>query len=186
MPTLTASLGLIGNEKSTPVLLRAAQDTEPIVRNEAVKSLGKLLNDTAPQVYQAANNLILRSLNSRRERIALVRQSALRALRLSTNPATVKLIAKTSNRDPDPEARRLATEMLICFAGKEVEDALLKSLSDSNWEVRKCAARILAHSVKRKQIHNVPKVREALSRMERIFPSGTREWRLAAQAYLSL
>ncbi|MFH1874767.1 MAG: HEAT repeat domain-containing protein [Pseudomonadota bacterium] len=183
---LAAALGMLEHEKAYAVLLKTAKDPEPIVRDEAVKALGKLLNDSSARISKPALKIIAKSVNHRQEKIQLVRQSALKALRLFHHPAAIQMIAKVAIKDPDSSTRLIATETLMCFEGPEVESTLLKALEDSNWEVRKTAGRILAEFVKRSQIHNMPKVREAILRMERMFASGSREWRLASQAFMNL
>ncbi len=183
---LAASLGLLVDMQAARVLLSAALDSEPPVRYEAVKSLGRYLLNFPPEISEKSFSQIIHSLNPRRERIAKIRQAAIKALRMCNTPKALEVIAKAAVSDPDAETRKLAVETLLCFEGAVAEDALIKALEDSNWGVRKMAARVLSESVKRSRVYNTPRVCEALARMERMFPSGSREWRLAAEAFASL
>jgi HEAT repeat protein len=183
---LAASLGLLADERSVKVMLEAAQDAEPAVRYEAVKSLGRFLVSFPPEISEAAFGQIEKSINPRRERVAAIRRSAVRALRMGSDLRAAKAVAKAAVSDPDGETRRQAVEALMCFSGPEVESALLEALEDSDWEVRKTAGRVLAEFAKRSIVYNIPRVCEALIRMERMFPSGSREWRIAALAFANL
>ncbi len=183
---LAASLGLLVDEQAAKVLLSSALDSEPNVRYEAVKSLGRYLFDFPAEIMQRAFEQIVRSMSPARERIADIRQAALKAMRISNDPRAANAVAKAATGDPDPQTRKLAVETLLCFEGAVSETALIEALEDSNWFVRKAAGRVLAEAVKRGRVYNTPRVCEALARMERMFPSGSREWRLAAEAFASL
>lgn len=183
---LAASLGLLVDMQAARVLLHAALDSEPPVRYEAVKALGRYLLNFPAGIVQKSFSQIIRSMNPTRERIAEIRQAAIKALRMCNTGAALEAIAKAAVNDPDSQTRKLAVETLLCFEGPQSEAALIEALEDSNWAVRKMAGRVLAESVKRSRVYNTPRVCEALARMERMFPSGSREWRLAAEAFASL
>jgi len=183
---LAASLGLLVDPQAARVLLHAALDAEPSIRYEAVKSLGRYLFNFSQDIMEKSFSQIIRSLSPHRERIPEIRQSAIKALRICRDPRALEAIANAAMNDPDAETRKLACETLLCFDGPASESALIDALEDSNWFVRKTAGRVLAESVKRSRIYNTPRVCEALQRMERMFPSGSREWRLAAEAFASL
>jgi len=183
---LAASLGLLVDADAARVLLQAALDSEPPVRYEAVKSLGRYLINFPTDVVEKAFSQIIRSMSPRRERIAMIRQAAIRALRVCRDRHAQEAIARAAVSDPDAHTRKLACETLICFEGPESESSLIDALEDSNWFVRKTAGRVLAESVRRFGVYNSPRVCEALQRMERMFPSGSKEWRLAAEAFANL
>lgn len=183
---LAASLGLLVDEDAAKTLLRAALDSEPTVRYEAVKSLGRYLISFPPEIVEKSFSQIVRSINPRHERIPEIRQAAIRALRFANDNRALDAVAKAAVSDPEPVTRKVAVEALLCFDGPAAEVALLDALEDSNWFVRKMAGRILAEYVKRFRVYNTPRVCEALARMERMFPSGSREWRLAAEAFAGL
>lgn len=183
---LAASLGLLADEQAARVLLHAALDSEPTIRYEAVKSLGRFLFNFPPAIIEKAFSQIIWSVNPRRERIPEIRQSAIKALRICRDPRALGVVAKSAIKDPDAQTRKLACETLLCFDGPASETALIRALEDSNWFVRKTAGHVLVESVKRRRVYNTPRVCEALQRMERMFPSGSREWRLAAEAFASL
>lgn len=183
---LAASLGLLADERAVKVMLQAAQDAEPAVRYEAVKSLGRFLVSFPSDIRDKAFEQIEKSLNPRRERVSAIRQAAIKALRMGSDLRSIKAVARAVVCDPDSETRKQAVEVLMCFSGPEVESALLEALEDSDWAVRKAAGRVLSEFAKRSVVYNIPRVCEALTRMERMFPSGSREWRMAAMAFANL
>lgn len=183
---LVAALGLLADERAAKVILQSAHDAEPTVRYEAVKSLGRCLVAFPRDVREKAFNQIKKSLSPRRERIAAIRQASIKALRMCNDRRAAEVVAKAAINDPDAQTRRQALEALRCFEGPQVETALIDCLEDSNWEVRKTAGLVLAELALRSKVHNPPRVCEALARMERMFPSGSREWRLAAMAFANL
>lgn len=183
---LVAALGLLADERAAKVILQASHDAEPIVRYEAVKSLGRCLVAFPGDIREKAFNQIKKCLSPRRERIAAIRQAAVKALRICNDVRAKEVVAKAAVCDPDAKTRKHALEALRCFEGPQVEAALIDCLEDSNWEVRKTAGLILAEFARHSKVYNSPRVCEALARMERMFPSGSREWRLAAMAFANL
>lgn len=183
---LASSLGLLVDLQAAKVLLQATGDPEPSVRYEAVRSLGRYLFNFPEEIVERSFDTVIGHLNPLKERIADIRQAAVRALRLSNDPRAVEAVSRAAVNDPDAATRKLAIETLVCFDGANVEAALIDALEDPNWFVRKAAGRVLAESVKRGHVHDTPRLCEALQRMERMFPSGSREWRLAAEAFASL
>ena len=184
--SLVSSLGLLANERAARVLLKAATDTEPIIRHEAVRSLGRYLSTSSPQIVEKCFLQIVRSANPLLEGVADIRNAAICALRMSHDRRARTVIMKSAVCDPDASTRKQALETLLFYSGPDTETTLLKALEDRNWGVRKIAARVLAEFVRRLSVYNAPRVSEAFSRMERMFPSGSREWRLAADAFASL
>lgn len=183
---LATALGFLGDERAWRVLLRAAEDAEPTVRYEAIKSLRRYLYGPTPDVVRKILDKLLKSVDFRHERISQIRKSAVDALKLCDDPRIPQMLSKVAVRDVDPEIRKMAVESFVYFHNKMTEQALIMALEDSNWPVKKAAGRMLAELISRFGAYNLPKVREALSRMERVFPSGSREWRLAANAFVNL
>jgi len=183
---IVASLGLLVDNRAVKILANAALDSEPVVRYEAVKSLGRYLCTFPSETVEQSFSQIINSISPYREKVPQIRQAAIRALRFCHDKRAAEAVADAAVHDPDAPTRRQAIEALLCYEGPAVEAALLEAIEDSNWDARKAAGRVLSESVRRSRIYNAPRVSEALSRMERMFPSGSREWRLAADAFASL
>lgn len=183
---LISSLGLMPDNRSSKFIFKATKDTEPSVRFEAVKSLGRYLSDINGKISKDAFSNIKKAANPKKERIPAIRQAAIKALRIHGRDNSKEIIICAALKDPDPDTRRLAVESLLCFDGPEIESALLDAFDDSNWDVKKLAALTLMRYLKGSKIFDKPRIFESISRMERIFPSGSREWRLAAAIFPSI
>ncbi len=183
---LAASLGFIAEEEALPLLIEAADDPEPAVRQEAVQSLGRYLVDFDGSVTDRAFSRLSRFVQARTESCPAIRQAAIKALRMSPQGRANEAVARAAVADTDPAVRELAAETLLLWNSAASEAALVEMLSDDVWSVRKSAARSLARFVRRHGVHSSASACEALYRMTRMFPSASQERKLAEEAISSL
>lgn len=183
---LAASLGFLAEEEALPLLFDAAEDAEPAVRLEAVHSLGRYLIDFKEEVKNRSFARLSRYIQARKEPQPVIRQAAIKALRLSPEERANIAVARAAVQDPDSATRELAAEALVLWDSEHSERALIEMLADDVWSVRKAAARSLARFISRYGVHASGAACEALSRIVRMFPSASKERRLAEDVISSL
>ncbi|MFA4874958.1 MAG: HEAT repeat domain-containing protein [bacterium] len=183
---IACAFGYLAEERLLTYLLKASEEAEPLVRYEAVRSLGRFLIGFSQETSERVFKLLMRYLKPSCEPCGFIRKAAIKALRFSTAESATVAVAKTLVEDPDAAAREVAADALILWDSEHSERALVAGLTDDFWPVRKAAARSLARFIMRYGVYDSTAVCEALRRMERMFPSHSFEWRLAADAFASL
>lgn len=183
---IAAAFGHLADGALFDFIVAALRDPEPLVRYEGVRALGRFLNGFPEEISGRALKLIRKHVRPGSEACGLIRQAAVKALRFHATEEAAIAIARSLTCDPDPAVREAAAEALLLFDRRETEAALIAALTDDVWQVRKAAARTLARFIIRHRVYNAPAVTEALRRMERMLPSHSLEWRLAAEAFASL
>lgn len=183
---MISAFGHLADPTLFDVVVKALQDAEPLVRYEGVRALGRFIGRFSEEMTAYALKLVCRSLKPGRESCALIRQAAVKVLRFHASEVTASAIATALIEDPESVVREAAAEALLFFDRRESEVALVQALEDDVWQVRKAASRTLSRFIIRHRVYNAPVVTEALRRMERMLPSHSLEWRLAAEAFASL
>ncbi len=183
---IASAFGYLAGEELLPHLMKLADDAEPLVRYEAVRSLGRYLVGFESSISDRVFRLIRRYLKTRCEPCGLIRRAAVKAMRFSAGGAASAAVARVLGKDPDAETRQTAAEALIVWDHPACERALMDALADDSWQVRKSAARTLCKFLMRYRAYDTSAVCEALRRMERMLPAHSLEWRLAADAFASL
>jgi HEAT repeat protein len=183
---IACAFGYLADESLLTYIIKAAKDVEPRVRYEAVRSLGRFLVGFSDRISGRVLKLLKHYLRPRNEPCGLIRKAAVKALRFSNNRQANLAAVKVLASDPDPQTREAAAEALLLWDSPESEGALVRALSDDSWQARKAAARSLSKFIKRYRVYDSALVCEALRRMERMLPSHSLEWRLAADAFASL
>jgi len=183
---IACAMGFFAGESVLKRLEVSARDAEPYVRYEAVRSLGRFLVGFPDEISQRVFRTLRSYLRHSNEPCASIRQAAIKALRFASTEEANTAVARSLTSDPDPSVREAAAEALLLWKSAASEAALIDALSDDHWPVRKAAARTLARFIKRHGVFDGVRISEALRRMERMLPSHTYEWRLAADAFASL
>ena len=183
---IACAMGFFAGETVLKHIEEASRDAEPYVRYEAVRSLGRFLvgfsQDISLRVFQTLRNY----LKPGNEPCATIRQAAIKALRFAAADEAGQAVARSLAKDPDAAVRESAADALLLWNSAQSEGALIDALSDDHWPVRKAAARTLARFIKRHGVYDSARISESLRRMERMLPSHSYEWRLAADAFASL
>lgn len=183
---IVAALGLMAEGRLLKVILAALKDAEPVVRAEAVRALGRFMVGFDQDMVDSVFIRLKKILKPRHEARALIRQAAIKALAFSPCEEASAVIARALAKDPDEDVRVMAADALFMWDNKNVEEALTGALEDASWPVRKAAAKSLCHSICRGSVYNKAKITEVILRMKRMFPSFSRERRLASEAHLAL
>ncbi len=183
---IACAFGYLAEERLLPYLIKAASEAEPLVRYEAVRSLGRFLVGFSQEITDRVYKLLMRYLKHSSEPCGAIRKAAIKALRFSSEESTNIAVARSLSSDPDSETREVAAETLLLWDSRHSEAALIAGLSDDFWPVRKTAARSLSRFIMRYRVYDSTAVCEALRRMERMLPAHSLEWRLAAEAFASL
>ena len=183
---IACAMGYFATERVLGHVIDAAKDAEPYVRYEAVRSLGRFLLGFTDEISARVFKILRRYMKPRIEPCGLIRQAAIKALRFSGSEPANEIVARALRSDPDPAVREVAAEALLLWNSRASEAALVYALSDDFWNVRKAAARTLSRFIMRHGVHDSAAVSEALRRIERMLPSHSYEWKLAADAFASL
>jgi len=183
---IACAFGYLAREHLLDHVMRLARDAEPRVRYEAVRSLGRYLVGFSEEITEKVFRFLRRYLRTGHEPCALIRKAAVKALRFSRNAQATRSVIRVLRSDPDSEARQTAADTLLIWDDADSEGALIGALTDDCWQVRKAAARNLAKFIVRYRVYDGAAVCEALRRMERMLPAHSLEWRLAAEAFVSL
>lgn len=183
---IACAFGYLAQEALLDHLIKLTKDAEPRVRYEAVRSLGRYLVGFSNEITIRVFKLLKRNVRTGYEPCGLIRKAAIKALRFSASGAATAAVVKAITSDPDAETRQTAAEALLVWDSPASEKALISALTDDCWHVRKAAARSLAKFILRYRVYNSAAVCEALRRLERMLPSHSLEWRLAADAFASL
>ncbi len=183
---IACAFGYLAREYLLDHLVKLAKDAEPRVRYEAVRSLGRYLVGFSGDVTSRVFKLLRRCLRTGYEPCGQIRRAAVKALRFSTSGQATEAVVRVLRSDPDAEARQNAADTLLIWDNAAAEKALIGALTDDCWQVRKAAARSLAKFIMRYRVYDSAAVCEALRRMERMLPAHSLEWRLAAEAFVSL
>lgn len=183
---IACAFGYLAREHLLDHIIRLAGDAEPRVRYEAVRSLGRYLVGFSEETADRVFKLLRRYLRTGHEPCAPIRKAAVKALRFSRNAQATQSVVRVLRSDPDSETRQTAADTLLIWDSAAAEKALIGALTDDCWQVRKAAARNLAKFIMRYRVYDSAAVCEALRRMERMLPAHSLEWRLAAEAFVSL
>jgi HEAT repeat protein len=136
-PGLTAeaamALSYMGRE-ALPPLREGLSSRDPIVRREALRSIGKL-KERAPLELSSVLPLLINGLKDRDESVRAVAATYLGIIHEGAERAVPALVGSLS--DPDPEVRRAAAAALGSFEGAAAPalPALRKARRDSNEDV---------------------------------------------------
>jgi len=150
------TLGAIGGERSTGILLRALEDRDALVRLDAcgVAARGAFPAAGGPRILRA---LSARLFDERRGvRAEAARALGLLAERLAREAKTdapaleeaAESLARAASRDADPATRAAAVEAVARFAGERAFDVASKALAEDDDRVRESAVRALAISAR--------------------------------------
>jgi len=118
------------NLAGLPILEKAIQDPEPMVREIAAQGLGYLGSDRCAAPLAAAL----------KDPDTLVRRRAAAALITTPAKSVQKQIAEAATKDPDPTVRRYAIEALGWIGDETVVPALTRGTKDQSPDVRRHAA----------------------------------------------
>jgi HEAT repeat protein len=136
--TAAEALGKIGNQKAEPFLFRALHDPNPIVREAAARSIGRL----SLVGFEAEAELVMLL----RDPDISVRNAAAQALGNREGAPGLASILADLLTHPDPTVRQTAGHALFLIDGRKALAALSKGATDPDPIVRQWAVAALGEA----------------------------------------